>query len=145
MTDQDVDLKRRRSFSYLLGNLLVSTEEAKGHRHCALSGLESLERAAFEKLIPGIDAQYDLLVSKESLTATNRNTKKTVLLFQLDLATTTAFNLINKRNTIGEITSMFSGKMNWTDEQAYSFVKKLILDLVKLEVCRFSNPTEDDE
>jgi hypothetical protein len=143
MPEDKVDLRRRQSFSHLLGTLLVSAEEVQGHRHCALSDLESLEREKFAKLIPGMGAEFDLFISKGSLMARNRNTKEKIQLFQIDSELTTAFNLINKRNNIDEIIKIFSEEMNWKDEEAYPFVKKLIVDLVRLQVCRFSNPSED--
>ena len=60
-------LSRRDAFKQMCGEVLVSYDEIRGHKHCALSGLETIEREKFEGLIPFINKEFELALEEDWL------------------------------------------------------------------------------
>jgi len=142
-SDREVNLNRRKAFTQFLGSLLVSADEIRGHKNCAFGDLENLGRAKFEKLIPAINKEYELSVLKGRLVGRNRNTKEKIELFELGAENTTAFNLINGKNNVGKIADAFSVEMHQGGNESFEYVKKILFDLLRLQVCVFLNTVED--
>jgi len=139
----EVDLTRRRSFTQFLGNLLVSADEIRGHKNCAFGDLEKLDRAKLEKLIPAINKEYELSILNGRLVGRNRNTGEKVPVFEPGIENTAAFNLINGKNNVAKICQFFSSETRCGDDESFQFVKKLLLDLLRIRICVFLNPVED--
>lgn len=136
-------LSRRDAFRQMCGEILVSFDEIRGHKHCALSELETIEREKFEGLIPFINKAFELSLEENWLIGKDHNSGEKIRLFELTPDKTTAFNLINGQNSIGEIVQIFSEKMGWEVEQCFPHVKKILLNLVNLKLCLFANPVDD--
>ena len=136
-------LSRREAFKQMCGEILVGFDEIRGHKHCALSGLETIEREKLEGLIPFISREFELSLERNWLIGKHRNSGEEKRIFELTPDKTTAFNLINGKNSVGDIVRVFSERMGWELEQSFAFVKEILLDLVNLEVCLFANPVDD--
>jgi|GEM_PF-2529698 len=136
-------LSRRQAFKQMFGEALVCFDEMRGRKHCSLSELEQLECEKFEKLIPVIDQDFKLSLDGNWLVGKEHDSSEELRFLELTLDKTTAFNLINGRNTIQEITRIFSEKMKWELEQSFKYIKNMILNLVNLRLCNFANPTDD--
>lgn len=136
-------LSRRDAFKKMCGEILVSFDEIRGHKHCALSHLETIEREKFEVLIPFINREFELSLERNWVIGRHRNTGEEKRLFELTPDKTTAFNLINGKNTVGDIVGVFSEKMGGELEQCFAFVKEILLDFVNLKICLFANPIDD--
>jgi hypothetical protein len=136
-------LSRRNAFKQMFGEILVSIDEVRGHKNCALSELETLEREKFEALIPFINKEFELSLAGNWLIGKNHNSGEKIRLFDLTSDKTTAFNLINGKNSIREIVKIFSEKMGWELEQSFEYVKRILLNLVNLKLCLFANPVDD--
>jgi len=136
-------LSRREAFKQMFSKVLVSVDEIRGHRHCALSELEKLEREKFEKLIPVISRNFELSLDESWLVAKERDSGEELRFLELTPDNTTAFNLINGRNTIKEILRIFSEKMDWELERSFEYIKNMILNLVSHKLCNFTNPVDD--
>lgn len=137
-----VDLLRRRSFSQLLGNLLVGVEELRGHPHCAFQNLETLPKDRFLKLIPKASREFQFRPVGKWLAARNRNTGDKIRLFELHTENTTAFNLMNGTHTVEMIVAELSFATNWEPERAYEHVRNQVLRLVQVAVFTFASPLE---
>ena len=142
-SDTEVDLTRRQAFTQFLGSLLVSADEIRGHKHCAFVDLENLDRTKFEKLIPAINREYELSVLNGRLVGQNRNNKERITLFEPGIENIMVFNLINGKNKVGKVADVFSTEMHQGSDESFEYVKKLLLDLLRLHICVFLNPVED--
>jgi len=136
-------LSRRQAFKQMFGEVLVCVDEIRGHKHCALSELEKLEREKFETLIPVINRNFELSLDGNWLVGKERDSGEELRFIELTHDNTTAFNLINGRNTIKEILRIFSEKMDWELEQSFEYIKNMILNLVNHKLCNFTNPVAD--
>ena len=122
---------------------MVSVSEMRGHKHCSLKELEKLDLEKFKKLVPVIVKKFELSLKRGWVIAGNRSGSEEARLFKIENENTTVFNLINGRNTIEKVVEDFSVRMSWDNDQSFSFVKKMVIDLVRLQVCTFTNPVDD--
>lgn len=122
---------------------MVSVSEMRGHKHCSLNELEKLDPGKFKKLVPVIDKKFELSLSRGWLIARNFSGSEEFRLFKAGQENTTAFNLINGRNTIEKVVEDFSVRMDREKDQSFSFIKKMVIGLVGLKVCTFTNPVDD--
>ena len=53
-------MKRRAAFKKMLGDIMVSVSEMRGHKHCSLKELEKLDLEKFKKLVPVIVKKFEL-------------------------------------------------------------------------------------
>jgi hypothetical protein len=136
-------LSRRQASKRLLGEILVGFDEIRGHQHCSLSDLENLERQKWEELIPVIREEFELFLEENWLVGRDRKSDEKIRILPLIPEKTTAFNLINGRNTIGNMAKRFADQMDQGQGESFEYLKALILELIRLRICSFVNPVGD--
>ena len=136
-------VSRRRAFKQIFGEMIVCFDEIRGNKHFAFSDLNQLEREKLEELIPVVNKAFEISLDENWLIGKKRDSGEKVRIFELSLDKAEAFNLINGKNTIGEISRIHSRKMNWELEQSFGFVKNMVLDFISRKLCLFTNPVDD--
>ncbi|KAA3665366.1 MAG: hypothetical protein DWQ04_00970 [Chloroflexi bacterium] len=109
--------------------------KARGGKGYKLPQLGSLSNKQMAYLIPHIIPGSQINTRDGSVWGQLQDSSQPKRLFLIEPATLFAFNLMNGRNTLHNISLSLAEEMQWSQEQAFAFTRGLFLHLVQLRFC----------
>ncbi len=128
-------LSRRGLLQTITQEYKVAEGKAQGGKEYKLSQLGSLPDAQLANLIPHIISGCRITSDDDSVWGQLQDNSQPKRLFSIEPATLFAFNLMNGRYTLHNISLCLAEEMEWPQEQAFAFVRGLFLHLVQLRFC----------
>lgn len=128
-------LSRRELFGFLHIEYQVNQDEAKGIPGYRLADLGNAPDEYLAQIVPVILPDCVITVADGWVWGHPSSLPEPTRLFPLHEPITTAFNLINGLHDLGTISLQMATQTNWSNEQAFSFVRGLFLHLVQRRVC----------
>ena len=128
-------LSRRQLLQTISLEYKVGEGKAQGGKEYKLSQLGSLSNAQLTNLIPHIISGCQIISHENSVWGQLPDSSQPKRLFLSEPATLFAFNLINGRHNLHDISICLAEEMQWPQEQAFAFARGLFLHLVQLRFC----------
>jgi len=109
--------------------------KARGGKEYKLAQLGSVSDTQMAYLIPHIIPDTHITTRDGSVWGQKEGSNQPKRLFLIEPATLFAFNLMNGRNTLHDISLCLAEEMHWPYDQAFAFNRGLFLHLVQLHFC----------
>ena len=133
--DLTFKFSRRGLLQTLSMEYQVVEGKARGGKEYRLPQLGSLPNSQLTQLIPHIISGSQIISRDGFLWGQLPDSSQPKQLFLIEPATLFAFNLMNGRHTLHNISVSLAAEMQWTQEQAFAFARGLFLHLVQLWFC----------
>jgi hypothetical protein len=126
---------RRRFFTALLQELLVTRRTLQGVPAFRLSELSHLSDDQLAQVIPIMNPDYEILVEHDRVWGRRKTSPSTQSLFLITPENLAVFNLFNGRLSLAEISEQAAQELNWGKAHTFTLAADLFLLLVGHLIC----------
>jgi hypothetical protein len=126
---------RRRFFTALLQELVVTRRALQGAPAIQLSELSHLPADQLARIVPIMNPDYEILVEHDHVWGRRKMSQAAQPLFLMTPENLTVFNLFNGRHSLAEISELAAQDLKWDKAQTFTLAADLFLSLVSHLAC----------